>query len=101
MLALLITVATYLGSSFASADEVAAIKDAHAAHVASQEKINAIQATSLETVTNKLRHEIKAARIDELTFEKKMLLIKGDQMTEHDKKVMALLNLEIDTLNGR
>ena len=101
MITMLVVVATYLDSSFASADEVTAIKDAYATHVASQEKINENQIKNLKVITNKLRHEIKAGRIDELTFEKKMLLIKGDQMTDHDKKVMVLLSLEIDTLNGR
>lgn len=102
MLALLITVFTYLDASFASTDEVTAIKEGFDKHVAAQEKINETQTTTLGMVATKLRHEIKEARIDELLFEKKMLLIiPEDKRTEHDRQVLSLLELEIDTLNGR
>jgi hypothetical protein len=102
MLALIVTLFTYLGASFASTDSVTAIKEVFDKHVTAQETINATQTTTLEMVATKLRHEIKQARIEELTFEKKMILIiDEDKRTEHDRKVMALLDLEIDTLNGR
>lgn len=101
MLALMVSVFTYLDSSFASTDEITDFKANYAAHIIIQDKINAEQKSTLDVVTTKLRHEIKQARIEELLFEKKMLLIKGDAMTDHDKKVMTLLDLEIDILNGR
>jgi hypothetical protein len=51
---------------------------------------------------DRMKKEMKNARIEDLAFQKKLIIAKGqNNITEYDKTVLSLIELEIDTLNGR
>lgn len=102
VIATTIAILSYLNSSFASKDALDAQKTQFHAHVQTIDNILNERKITIETVENKLRQEMKQARIEKLLWDKKLLLAKGSSnMTEYDLTVLALIDAEISTLHGR
>lgn len=98
----LIAIMTYLNTAYTSKDSFQALQDIFAAHVEEVDAVLDESDISIETVENKLRQEMKQARIETLQWDKKLLLAKGQSnLTDYDNTVIALIDAEIATLQGR
>lgn len=98
----LIAIMTYLNTAYTSKDAFTALEETFSTHVEEIETVLDESSISIETVENKLRQEMKQARIETLQWDKKLLLAKGQtNLTDYDKTVIALIDAEIATLQGR
>ncbi len=93
---------TYLNSSYVSNDSYTGHIDSYISHVNETKADQLTRQTAIDTVANKLRQEMKQSRIEQLLWDKKLLLAKGQsQLTDYDKTVISLIDTELETLRGR
>jgi len=97
----ILTVITYLNSSYVSSDTYEGHVKGYDQYVLVSSKNQQAYGIALERATNKLRQEMKQSRIDQLVWDKKILLAKGSNLTDYDKVIITLIDTELETLRGR
>jgi demethoxyubiquinone hydroxylase (CLK1/Coq7/Cat5 family) len=102
VVATFITILTFLNSEHVSQDSFDDLKSSINKHVLEYDNETKNIKDIIESSENKLRQEIKQMRIEQLVWQNKLLIAKGEaNLSEYDKVVMELIKLELDTLRGR